>query len=278
MRLKLLIFLCVLITKAYTQNPNSPYRVYDFSNLDVSEINTNLIGKQLDSIYRTSGYDSLVQLFTHVRNSTYTEKYVSLNIGYQSTRASLGNLKSGLRSLGFNELSENFSGVPWGGDIRGKKLLVSYVLVPGIKNSASNNDYLIEVNGINLQLAFGYDILRLRRLHFYPQISFGLQDFDIDVTRLNSTADIVNVEDLVFNPAGTELEKSLFDMSYGAELDYHVLYSISRGGIILGLRYARTVTLAEGGFRIHKSKSAFESPDSIDESFFSIVAKFYMKR
>jgi len=203
---------------------------------------------------------------------------VSFNIGYQSARASLEGLNSGLRSLGFNELSENFNGVPWGIDVRGKRLLVTYLLVPGIKNRASNNDFTVEVNGINMQLAFGYDILRLRRLHFYPQVSFALQDFDIEVTRKNSSNDIISVNDLVVNPSGTKLEKSSFDMSYGLELDYHLLHTISRGGIIIGLRYARVVTLADERFRINDSESSFKSSDSINDSFFSIVAKFYMKR
>jgi hypothetical protein len=277
MRFSLLIFLTLVVIKGSAQDFDSPYKVYDFSNVDPTKISSEAIAQQIDSIYRTSGYDSLIQLMSHIQKSKYTERYVSFNIGYQSSHASLQDLKTGLSALGFSDLSENFSGVPWGLDIRGKRLLVSYLLVPGIKNRASNDDYSIEVSGINMQLAFGYDVLHLRRLHFYPQFSFALQDFDINITRKNATSDITDVNDLVLNPAGTRLEKSSFDMSYGAELDYHLLHTLSRGGIILGLRYGRVVTLADEKFMINKSKSGFQSSDTIVESFFSIVAKFYIK-
>jgi hypothetical protein len=278
MKLTTIVFLFASIATAYAQDFETPYKIYDFSDVDPDEVDAGAVEQKLDSVYRTSGYDSLLQLRAYIQRSTYTGKYVSFTIGYQSSRASLEDLKSGLASLGFNELSENFSGVPWGIDFRGKKILVSYLLVPGIKNRASNADYSVEVKGINMQLAFGYDLLHLRRLHFYPQISLALQDIDISVTRKSSTTDIVNVDDLVLKPAGSELRKSSFDMSYGVELDYHVLHSISSGGIILGVRYGRVVTLTDGKFRINDSKSSYESSDSMNESFFSVVAKFYMKQ
>src|SRR5688572_19809909 len=237
MKFKLAILLCFSITTVFTQDLDTLYKVYDFSDVDVSKIKTDVIARQLDSIYRTSGYDSLSQLLNHVRKSTYTEKYVSFNIGYQSSHASLDGLNSGISMLGFSELSEKVGGVPWGIDVRGKRFLLTYLVVPAIKNKATDGDGCsVEVNGINMQLALGYDIVQLRRLHVYPQLAFGLQHFDIETHRNNATKYVVTATDLLINPAGTTLEKRSFDMSYGLEVDYHLLYSTSSSGVIVGLR------------------------------------------
>lgn len=278
MRLYLATLFTLLASAGYTQDLNSSFKVYDYSNVDVTNVQTRDIAQQLDSIFLTSGYDSLFQLMAFVQQQTYTEKYFSFNIGYQSARGSLSELNGGLRTLGFDKLSEYFGGVPWGFDIRGKRLLATYHMVPGMKNTASNNDFTVEVSGLSMQLVFGYDILHLRRLHFYPQIAFGLLAFDIEVMRKNSVNDITTVYDLVTNPSGTRLGNTSFDMSYGVELDYHLLHTIARGGIIIGVQYGWVVPLAEKKFKIKDSKSSFQTSDSMKESFFSVVAKFYMKR
>jgi hypothetical protein len=275
-----IIFL-LLVAAAYgsaAQQPEMSYRVYDFSEIDPGKIDRYKVEKQLDSIYRNSGYDSLLQLLSHARSTSHRAKYVGFVIGYQATQASLSHLKNGLNAMGFNSLSENFGGVPWGTDLRGKRLLASFILVPGLKNTASNSDYKIEVNGINLELVFGYDVLNLKRLHFYPQLSLSLQDLEIEVKRKTAATDVTNVNQLILNPAGTSLEKSSFNLAYGVELDYHLAYSAAGGGIILGLRYGRTTPLVKGKYTISGGDpSSFKSPDIMNESFFSVVLKFYMK-
>jgi hypothetical protein len=277
MNFKITLFLIFLAGTAFAQEPDT-YKAYDFSNLDLEKIEPEAVRDQIDSIYRTSGIDSLSQLLSLAHSVTYTEKYVSFIIGYQSSSASLSSLNSGLAALGLDKLSENVGGVPWGFDVRGRRLLFTYWFAPGIKNRVSNDDYSIEVEGMSFQLGIGYDILNLKRLQLYPQLAFGHQSFDIEVHRKNAVNDVVTVNDLILDPAGTSMTKSSFDMTYGLELDYHLLYSKANGGIILGLRYGRVVTLAEGPFKINKSKTKFESSDSISESFVSIVAKFYRKR
>ena len=248
MNFKNTLLLLFIAGTAFAQEPDR--KEYDFSTVDIEKIETDLVRKQLDSIYRTSGMDSLAQLLDFKRSETYSEKYVSFFIGYQSTRASLNSLNSGLAAFGFDKLSENFGGVPWGFDVRGKRFLFTYWFAPGIKNQASDGDYTVEVKGTNFQLGLGYDILNLKRLQLYPQVAFGLQDFDIEV-KINRAPDYIRtVNDLILNAAGTSLKKNSFDMSYGLELDYHLLYSKSKGGIIVGLRYGRVVTLADGKFKM----------------------------
>jgi hypothetical protein len=277
MNFKITLLLILLAGSAFAQEPET-YNTYDFSTVDLEKINADAVREQIDSMYRTSGMDSLSQLLSLAHSVTYNEKYVSFIIGYQSSRASLNSLNSGLAALGLNKLSENVGGVPWGFDVRGRRLLFTYWFAPGIKNRVSNNDYAIEVEGMSFQLGIGYDILNFKRVQLYPQLAFGYQSFDIEVHRKNAVNDVITVNDLVLNPAGTSMTKNSFDMTYGLELDYHLLYSKANGGIILGLRYGRVVTLAEGPFKINKTKTKFESSDSINESFLAIVVKFYGKR
>jgi hypothetical protein len=274
----ILIFLSLVLGYKSAAQTQEPYKVYDFSSVDLHSLDKNGIVRQLDSIYRNSGYDSLLQLHSQIRSATYTRRYMAFNIGYQASFASLSNLNIGLKPFGFNEISETFSGVPWGVDLRGKRVLFSYLLIPGIKNSAQNSDYKIELRSISMELAVGYDILNLKRLHFYPQLSLGFQDLDIEMIRKSATTDIINESEMVMQPAGTRLEKRSLMLSYGGELDYHLLYTPAGGGIILGLRYGLTSILSNGKFKINEKPSAYSSSDKICESFFSAVIKIYVKR
>jgi hypothetical protein len=272
------ITLCSLVISYTVVAQESPYKFYDFSKVDPAAVDYDRIGQQVDSIYRNSGYDSLLQLYQYAKDRTYTEKYVCFSIGYRASFASLDHLTTGLASLGFDDLSETFGGVPWGVEIRGKKLLFGYMLTPVIRNSVSNADYTIDVRGIEMEISLGFDLINLKRIQFYPQVGLALQDLDIDVMRKSANVDITDVEGMVLQPAGSQLDKSSFVLTYGAELDYHLAYSTARQGIILGLRYGFSTPIVEGKFKVNGKTSSYESADRIATSFFSAVLKFYLKR
>ena len=148
--------------------------------------------------------------------------------------------------------------------------------MPGIKNTAENDEYKVEGRGINMTVALGYDIINLKRLNFYPQAALIMQDFDIHLKRKNATRDIQTITGLIANPAGGRLENRALNASLGLELDYHLLYSPKGGGgVILALRYGRVLPLSKGKFKIDGRDSSYKSDDRISESFFAVVLKFY---
>jgi hypothetical protein len=249
---------------------------YDFSSIDPSRVNTKVLGQQWDSLYAASGADSLSQLIAYVRLRQKTVQYVAFIVGYQRDKALLGDLNNSLQSLGFGALSEDFNGIPIGFEGRGKRFTGAWIATFGLKNSVRNRDYTVKVSGVNMQLVLGYDLLNLKRLHFYPQVTAGLQAFDLQAKRKSATTDITDVEGLFSHPTGASLTRTSFDLGYGVELDYRLIYG-SSGGLILGLRYGQSVMAAKGKFDLNGDKSSFKLDDRLNESFLQVVLKIYGK-
>lgn len=275
--MRIILLTLVLLPAALTTfaQHREPGKTYDFSSVDPQKISKETIYKEMDSIRMASGYDSLMELASYIRSRESTQDYVAFVIGYHSQQASLDNFQDGLRSSGFTTISETFGGVPVALEVRGGRFLFTYLATIGIKNRASNSEYTLDVKGFNAHLGVGYDILNTKRFQFYPQLALGIQGFDIDLKKKSAASDIKNINELLSNPSGTALSRNSFNLTYGLELDYHLLYSPNGVGIILGAQYARTATIAEGNFRINGNRSAFESNDRMNQSFFAVVLKFY---
>jgi hypothetical protein len=175
-------------------------------------------------------------------------------------------------------MSQNFGGIPFGAEVRGEKYLFSYLFTPGLINSVNDANYKIEARGLQLELLLGYDILNLKRIHFYPFVAIAFQDFAMSSFRTAASTDIISINDFVLNPSGTTISQTSLAITYGAELDFRLTNPYSRLGLILGLRYGRTQTLVEGKFKVDYNSSSFSSPDVFYGSFFSGVLKFYVRR
>lgn len=277
MRILLLAFLLQSAVVCTYGQQTYPYKVYDFSSIDPAKVDNDRLNQQLDSIYRTSGADSLAQLRQYVWSRQESPRYAAFIVGYQRDRASLTDLNTGLQSSGFSALSENFNGIPFGFEARGKRFAGAWLVTVGLKNSVENNDYAVKADGANMQLWIGYDVLNLKRLHLYPQVTAALQGFNIKVERKGAT-DITDVGDLFSNSTSTttKLYRDSFDLGYGVELDYRLIYGHS-GGLILGVRYGQSVAVAKGKFEINDDKSSFKLDDRLNESFFQVVLKIYGK-
>lgn len=276
----LLPFLLLIAKPAFGQEQ----KIYDFSGIDPRVTTVEKIDSLTSAIYRANYYklhlDSLAQLRAYLFEKNFSPKYVGLFVGYTSSKASLSYLNSGLRALGMPELSENFGFVPFGIDVRGKRLLFSYVFSPGIYNSVSNDTYTVEARGFQLEFLFGYDVLSFlhaERFHFYPFAAVSLQSFEMNSFRNAASTDIITVNDIIQNPSGTRIHQNLGVITYGAELDIR-LTDPSRSGLIIGFRYGITKAFAEGGFRIDSNSSSFSTPDRIQDQFISLVLKLVVRR
>lgn len=253
------------------------HKQYDFSNLDVEKVNQERLAQSIDSIWYAVLPDSLIQLYSYVQRHKHKAGYISFDIGYESSTASLMHLNTALQSLGFGEISETFGGIPWGGSVKRSRWLFTYLFAPGIKNSTSTDAYRIAVEGISMDIAVGYDLLNLKRFQLYPQLRLGLQEFEINAFRKAAPQDITDVSALVSNLTETTIERSSLPLTYGLEADYHLVHSEGSGGIILAFKYGLTADLAAGKWKINKETSAFSSADRIRESSFTVLLRFYAK-
>lgn len=278
----LLPFILSLCFPAMAQE--HPVRTFDFSQVDQNKVTVEKVDSLTRAIYThnyyTTGLDSLAQLREYLLHENYSPKYIAFFVGYTNSKASLGYLNSGLRTLGIPEMSESFSSIPFGFDIRGKRLLFSYVFSPGIYNSVNSGTYTVEARGFGLEFLFGYDVLSFvnaERFHFYPYVSVALESFEMNSFRNAASTDVTTINDFVQSPSGTNFHQNLGVFIYGAELDIRLTNPV-RSGLILGLRYGKTLAFAEGAFKIDGNSSSFRSPDSIQTRFMSVVLKLFIRR
>lgn len=274
MKLPSFVLLMILCFSLHAQEADYQY---DFSKVRVEEVDQEKLEQSIDSIWNAVLSDSLMQLYSYVQAHKPTSGYFSFDIGYESSTSSLTHLNRELQALGFGEITETFGSVPWGFSLKRNRWLFTYLFAPGIKNSTSNDDYRIEVEGMSLDIAAGFAALDLKRLQLYPQLRLGLQDFEINAMRRAARHDITDVNELISNPAETTIERSSLTLTYGLEADYHLLYSENSGGIILAFKYGVTSDLARGKWKIDNETAAFSSSDRIRESSFTLLLRFYMK-
>ena len=273
----IVVILSLCCCSAFGQMHHYDRKAYDFSGVKIEKIDRAKIHRQIDSLYRTSGIDSLAQLSSYASVRQYTPRYVAFLVGYESGMASLSSLNSGLETLGLHQVSETFSGIPWGFAFRGNHLLWTYTVTPSFNKTTSNQDFKIKASSVAMEMNIGYDVINARRFQLYPQVGLSLQYLDLTVLRKASLDDIQDVNDLVFKSSSVNLSRATCMLSYGLEADYHVKYSEGGAGIIVGLRYGMTTDLVEGKFKIDRQKSAFTLDDRMRESYFSVVVKVYGK-
>ena len=275
MKLFTLIVLVTFSLNVYAQDTN--YHLHDFSQVDVDAIDTEKLQQSVDSIWNAVLSDSVIQLYGHVMKNKSRSGYVSFDIGYESSTASLAYLNSELQSAGFGEVTETFGSVPWGVSVKRNRWLFTYLLAPGIANATTTDAYNLKVEGMTMDVAAGYDVVNLKRFQVYPQLRLGLQEFEINVMRTAAPRDINGVSELVSNMAETTLEKTSLPLTYGFEADYHLLHSEGSGGIILAFKYGLTTDLVRGKWKMNGESAAFYSSDRIRESSFTALLRIYLK-
>ena len=270
--------LIVLVTfSLHVDAQETNYRLHDFSQVDVDNVDTERLQQSIDSIWNAVLSDSVIQLYGYVMKHRSRPGYVSFDIGYESGTASLAYLNSELQSAGFGEVTETFGSVPWGISVKHNRWLFTYLLAPGIANTTSTDAYNLKVEGMTMDVAAGYDILNLKRFQFYPQLRLGLQEFEINVMRTAARRDITGVSELVSNMAETTLEKTSLPLTYGLEADYHLLHSAGSGGIILAFKYGLTTDLVRGKWKMNGDSAAFYSSDRIRESSITVLLRVYLR-
>lgn len=250
---------------------------YDFNAINPESVDLKKLERSIDSLRMISSLDSLESLRGFVKRRTFTPKYTSFFVGLETSVASLATINSELSGVGLNNMSENFTSLIFGFDVRGKRWLLGYQLTSAGKHSVSNNEWQITVRTGGANFDIGYDIVNRPRLQVYPQAGFGLSDYNIRIHQ-RASRNISDFAELLDNPAGTELRRTSFLFTYGIQAEYHLMYSTSSGGIILAFRYGLASDLFDGRFRINREKSAYSSSDRVRESFAQLVLKFYMKK
>ena len=167
--------LCFFVSAA--QTTPFEHKRHDFSKVDINKVDVEKLNRHVDSLYMKFYGDSLLQLQDYIRAKTPKKFYVAFVIGYESSMASLTDLNSELQAISMKEVSENFSGVPFGFAMKGKRWLTTCSVIPFTKQTITSSDVDLAVSAMNIDLNFGYDILNARKIQLYPQFSLGWQQF-----------------------------------------------------------------------------------------------------
>lgn len=269
MKLIITLFACVLSFCCLAQHHFPGMHKYDFSKVDPSTIDKEELKRNLEKAKAVSGYDSL-QALTQFVYTTDDNQFATLAIGYQHAFASLTNLRRELAPYGFNDISDNMSNVLLSLDFYKNRIMTSFMLTPGFRNTTSNESLELKTKRRTIEFGIGYDLVKNHRIDIFPQVAIGFQDFLLDVRQKN--LDINTIPDLLDPMVNTSLRKRDFIFTYGGEVDYKI-YTASRARIILGVRYAQVVETGAGRYRVNGESSDFRLSDEIAKSTLSLVVK-----
>ncbi|MGC3947881.1 MAG: hypothetical protein QM762_25795 [Chryseolinea sp.] len=269
MKLIFTLLACASSLCCLAQHHFPSMRKYDFSKVDPSTIDKEELKMKLEKAKVASGYDSL-QALTQYVYTTDDNQFATLAIGYQHAFASLTNLRRELAPYGFNDISENMSNVLLSLDLYKNRIMASFMLTPGFRNSSSNESLELKTKRRTIEFGVGYDLIKNRHIDLFPQVAIGFQDFLLDVRQKN--VNVNTISDLLDPMVNTSMRKRDFIFTYGGEFDYKI-YTESRARIILGVRYAQVVETGAGHYRINGESSDFRLSDQIAKSTLSLVLK-----
>ena len=260
---------CVFALSSFSQHHFPHSRTYDFSKVDPSTVDKEELRKKLEAAKRSSGVDSLQALAQYVY-MTDDNQFATLALGYQHAFASLTNLRRELAPYGFNNISENMSNFLLSFDLYKNRFMTSFILTPGFRNTATNEDLELRTKRRTIEFGLGYDLIKDRHVDLFPQVTIGFQDFYVNVRQKD--VDVNNIPDMLDEMVNTSMRKRNFIFTYGGELDYKI-YTAKRARIILGVRYAQVIEAGDGKYKINGKKSDFNLDDEIATSTLSFVIK-----
>ncbi|MBA4054801.1 MAG: hypothetical protein C0490_08830, partial [Marivirga sp.] len=199
------LFACVLALNCLSQHHHhSTSRTYDFSKVDPSTVDKDELRKKLESVKINSGYDSL-QALTQYVYTTDDNQFATLALGYQHAFASLTNLRRELAPLGFNNISENMSNFLVSLDLYKNRFMMSYIFTPGFRNLSKNEELELRTKRRAIEVGIGYDLVKNKHIDLFPQVTFGVQDFNIDVRQKD--VNVSNIPDLVSEMVNNSMRK-----------------------------------------------------------------------
>jgi hypothetical protein len=253
-------------------------RTFDFTGIDLQTINTENLRRQYDSLFRKVKLDSIQQLLNYHYREEYSRDYVAYSFGLFGQRASLNGLNKSLKEAGMESMNDNFLAMPIGLHIKTGRLVMNYVGHVIFRNKVEDEARKLDARGFTFEMGLGYDVINSKRFQLYPQASLAYQTFHVKAVNREANTTISQVDQLFSQVGNTSLVKRSLLINYGVEADYFVSQFKNGSGIILGLQYGMSTTIAPGKFKMEKRTSAIDMQhDRIRTSYFGVIVKFALK-
>ena len=275
---------------------------FSFSEKDVIGVDVLRLRARLDSISRYNDSllriikraniairsDSLASLYNYIQKDR-SKNYNSWNFSVAQNHATGGSLDDLLEKYGlpdFQKVSYDFSALlsfSW----KRRRYVHELFMVIGVGRNNRNDKADFFYNAHRpINYSFGYSVLNTRLLDIFPFAGLSYQssqlyfnDRTVDGFSPQASADSsLNRLFLSRNGSDFRIKNNQIVLDYGAEIDFHVVYSRAKTGMILGMRAGRTLPLVSSGWRSGDFRYSQLRDVRLKEYYFSFVIKIYWRR
>jgi len=246
--LKLLTLLALILSCTYTVH----------AQVD----STKYYRKIISNIYRTN-YDSLRKNPALLEATNNYARLIKNSVAYSSftifgavSEASYGKLNSDIAKRGYPSIKGPLAGIGIGTthEYRDRWMLEFYALL-GLDNRSKKADSSLKVSYSSLQINFGYDFVKSRKINIYPYTGLGLRVTDLNY---KAPAQINNgytsIVDIITTDQSTYTTNWNFSYQAGVNLDYVIHEGNSGNGTMLFLRAGTDGIFGNTTFKIHGLK------------------------
>ena len=190
-----------------------------------------------DSLRNNSRYQ---ELSNHVRRlNTESDSYNSMVIFTQFASADFKRLNADNGMAGFSPVSGDYAGIGYGFSFkRNRRIFDLTVAAFGIRKKAKREEETIRTGFSSFfQFEWGYDLMKSKKLNFYPYAGFGLRGTSLEYngkTQTNPNPD--NITNIVqVNPSVSD-EATEFGYQAGLGLEFVLTRATIPGGILLFIK------------------------------------------
>jgi hypothetical protein len=246
--LKLLTFFVLILSCAHTANAQVDSSKY------YRKIISNIYRANYDSLRKNP---ALIEAFNnYIRLTKNSIAYTSFTIFGAISDASYDKLNTDIAQRGYPSMKGPLVsiGIGTAHEYRNRWML-EFIVLLGLDNRSKKGDSSLKASYSSLQINFGYDFIKSRKINIYPYTGLGLRITDLNYkapARINnnytSVVDIVATDQSIYT--------SNFALSYqaGVNLDCVIHEGDKGNGTMLFLRGGADGIFGNTSFKIHGVK------------------------
>jgi hypothetical protein len=271
-----LTFSSIITIGAFAQHrrPHHHPKRYDFSNVDVSNVNSESLRSRVEADLKRA--DSLRALYNYVNADEKNYTGAIFSVDYLTT--DLKTINAELAANNLNQLPDDgLISLSYGMTSLMKRFLFEYYFTVFFNKTAKTDNVRVKVGGVSLvNFHVGFDVLNTKRWSLIPMIGINQQFTKIRVERtddglLPAPNSLGSISQEYHD---TRIRKSTWNASGAIELDYRAAYEPRVGGVIIGLRYGMLKSINEGDYKVNGDEVNYDPKITLRDSHFSVVFKF----
>lgn len=288
----------------YIENRDSTWGFdFDFSDLDFRKVKLDILEAKLAKIraYNDSMMlvikakniaqrsDSLEQLYD-LLNGDISTSYNAYSLFFGQYHSNLGSLNKGLNVSNFPQLENtsyhftNFFDFTW----KRKRCLNELYMIYGIVKDVTMGNVSVSYNYWSpLNYTFGFAVIDSKRLQIFPFAGLSYQSSNIKFSNsfeqlfeLGSASydSLLSASNINRRGVDYQLKKRELVLNYGLEMDFHLIYSKRKTGVILGVRAGKLQPLLSGGWIFEGKRYSQLSDVTIRDYYIDAVIRIYTRR